>query len=133
MTFELSGKLSYVDKIQEINQNFRKREFVIEVENSHNNEWNDFVKFQLIQDRCDLIEPYEIDDNLKVSFNIKGRKWEKNDEVNYFTNLEAWRIQKLENETKDESEIPTSDELENKENESSPEFFNNNNEEDLPF
>jgi uncharacterized protein DUF3127 len=35
---------------------------------------------------------------LKVSFNIKGRKWEKDGKVAYFTNLEAWRIESAVNE-----------------------------------
>ena len=30
-----------------------------------------------------------------MNFNIRGRKWEKDGKVNYFSNLEAWRIEKV--------------------------------------
>jgi hypothetical protein len=93
MNFEIIGKLIVKDDTQEISDKFKKREFVIEVENERNSEWNDFIKFQLTQDRCDLIQETPLDQLIKVSFNVRGRKWEKDGKVNYFTSLEAWRIQ----------------------------------------
>lgn len=94
MSFEVTGNLILKEKVVEVSDRFKKREFVIEVLNERNPDWNDFVKFQLTQDRCELIEPYSEGDQLKVSFNLRGRKWEKDGRVNYFTNLEAWRIDK---------------------------------------
>ena len=38
-------------------------------------------------------------ENIKVYFNIRGRKWENNGQVSYFTNLEGWRIEKLTQQT----------------------------------
>ena len=35
-------------------------------------------------------------ENIKVYFNIRGRKWENKGQTSYFTNLEGWRIEKLE-------------------------------------
>jgi len=95
MNFEISGKVILKEDTQQISDRFKKREFVIEVENERNSDWNDFIKFQLTQDRCDLLETVSVDENIKVSFNIKGRKWEKDGKVNYFSNLEAWRIEKM--------------------------------------
>ncbi len=94
MNFEISGSLILKEDITEISSKFRKREFVIEVTNERNTDWNDFIKFQLTQDRCELIDPFNVGDQLKVSFNIRGRKWEKDGRVNYFSNLEAWRVEK---------------------------------------
>ena len=72
--------------MQQVSTKFRKREFVIEKkETNQNQEFVDYVKFQLTQDRCDLIEPFEISDKIKISFNIKGNRWEKDGNVNYFT------------------------------------------------
>ncbi|WP_430810192.1 MULTISPECIES: DUF3127 domain-containing protein [unclassified Carboxylicivirga] len=96
MNFEISGSVIVKDDIQEISASFKKREFVIEVVNERNSDWNDFVKFQLTQDRCSLLDPIQLGDQIKVNFNIRGRKWEKNGRVNYFSNLEAWRIEKEE-------------------------------------
>lgn len=96
MSFELTGKLIVKEDIVKVSDKFQKREFVIEVTNEKNPEWNDFVKFQSVQDRVNLIEPFNVGDEIKVSFNIKGNKWERDGKVNYFTNLDAWRIEKAE-------------------------------------
>ena len=56
MNFEISGKVILKEDAQQISDRFKKREFVIEVENERNSDWNDFIKFQLTQDRCDLLE-----------------------------------------------------------------------------
>jgi len=93
MNFEVEGNLIVKEDTVDISASFKKREFVIEVINERNADWNDFVKFQLIQDKCSLLDPFKLGDHLKVSFNLKGRKWEKDGRVNYFTNLEAWRIE----------------------------------------
>ena len=96
MSFEISGKLIEKYDVQEISAKFRKREFVIEVkDNSGSFEFIDYIKFQLTQDKCALIETMNTGDDLKVSFNLRGRKWEKDGNVSYFTNLEAWRIESL--------------------------------------
>ena len=84
MNFEIEGKLILKEDEQAISASFKKREFVIEVVNERNSDWNDFIKFQLTQYRCDLIDKYNANDQIKVSFNIRGRKWEKNGQVSYF-------------------------------------------------
>ena len=93
MNYEISGKLIVKENVQEISATFKKREFVIEVENERNNDWNDFVKFELRQDRCSSIDQYNVGQRVKVSFNVRGRKWEKDGRVSYFTTLEAWRVE----------------------------------------
>jgi len=95
MNFEINGKVIVKEETVSISDKFKKREFVIEVENERNSEWNDFIKFQLTQDRCDLLDAISLNEEIKVSFNVRGRKWEKEGKVNYFSNLEAWRIEKV--------------------------------------
>ncbi len=94
MNFEIVGNLIVKDDIVEISASFKKREFVIEVINERNSDWNDFIKFQLTQDKCSLLDSLQLGDKIRVGFNIRGRKWEKDGRVNYFSNLEAWRIEK---------------------------------------
>lgn len=87
MNFELSGRLiEKFDEVQ-INDRFKKREFVIE--KTEANGFTEQIKFQLVQDKTNLIESFGINDELKVSFNIKGNKWKDN----YFVNLQAWKIE----------------------------------------
>ncbi|WP_462318907.1 DUF3127 domain-containing protein [Marinilabilia sp.] len=95
MAFELTGKLIVKEDTVKISDRFQKREFVIDVPNEKNPEWNDTIKFQITQDRVELIEPFNIGEDVKVAFNIRGKKWERDGKVNYFTNLEAWRIDKV--------------------------------------
>lgn len=94
-SFEITGKLIVKDDTQQVSDKFKKREFVVELENDRNPEWNDFIKFQITQDRCDILDAYEIGDTMNVHFNIRGRKWEKDGKVNYFSNMEAWRLEKI--------------------------------------
>ena len=124
MNFEINGKVIVKDDTQQISDRFKKREFVIEVENERNSEWNDFIKFQLTQDRCDLLETISLQEEVKVSFNIRGRKWEKDGKVNYFSNLEAWRIEKVQAQ---EAPVPDMPEFSADDVPPAPE------EDDLPF
>jgi hypothetical protein len=48
-----------------------------------------------VKDKKTIIERVNIGDEIKVYFNIKGSKWEKDGKVNYITNLDAWRIEQI--------------------------------------
>lgn len=99
MSFEINGRLTEIFETQKISDRFQKREFVLEVKTTSagGHEFVDFVKFQATQDKCTLLDQFNRDDEVKVSFNLRGRKWEKDGQVSYFTNLEAWRIDNLQN------------------------------------
>ena len=101
MSFEINGRLAEKFETQKVSDRFQKREFVLEIKSTGATgyEFVDFVKFQSTQDKCSLLDQFNIDDTIKVCFNLRGRKWEKDGQVSYFTNLEAWRIEKLSNES----------------------------------
>jgi single-strand DNA-binding protein len=85
MSFEVEGKLHKVYPSENKSGSFQAREFVIEVESG---QYPQFVKFQLVQDRCALIDDYTEGENIKVHFDLRGREWQGK----YFTNLNAWRL-----------------------------------------
>ena len=95
MSFDITGKL--VDKLEvlQTSEKFRKREFVVEYLDNPNSMYSELLKFQLTNDRCEMIDPFTIGQEIKVSFNLKGRKWVKDNNTAYFTNLEAWRIEAI--------------------------------------
>ena len=96
MNFELTGKIIEIMELVQVSDRFRKQEFVIEKsENTGNFEFTDYIKFQMTQDRTNLITGFSVGDVVKVTFNIRGNKWEKQGVVNYFTNLDAWRVEKV--------------------------------------
>ena len=107
MSFEINGRLAEKFETQVVSDRFQKREFILEVKSAGATgyEFVDFIKFQATQDKCALLDQFNVDDTIKVAFNLRGRKWEKDGQVSYFTNLEAWRIENLPKE----SDEPASD------------------------
>lgn len=86
MSFEVVGRLHKKFDTENKTETFQAREFVLEVESGN---YPQFVKFQLVQDRCALLDPHEEGQNIKVHFDLRGREWNGK----YFTNLNAWRIE----------------------------------------
>ena len=101
MSFETTGRLAEVFETQQISDRFQKREFILEIKESNNAgfEFVEYVKFQATQDKCSLLDQVQVNDMVKVSFNLRGRKWEKDGKTSYFTNLDAWRVEKLESDS----------------------------------
>jgi hypothetical protein len=46
-----------------------------------------------VQDRTAIPDRFNLGDTVKVLFNIKGSKWNKDGKDNYITNLDAWRME----------------------------------------
>ena len=109
MSFEVSGRLAEKYETQQVNDRFKKREFVLEVKSTGTTgfEFVDFIKFQATQDKCSIIDSFNVNDQVKISFNLRGRKWERDNQVTYFTNLEAWRVEPL--QSNQESADPSTD------------------------
>ncbi len=96
MSYELSGKLiTKYDTIQRT-ESFKIREFLVEkTEDIGGRSITNYLKFQSTQDKTGIIDKVNIGDEVKVHFNIKGSKWEKDGKTSYFTNLDAWRIEQV--------------------------------------
>jgi hypothetical protein len=94
MSLEVTGKLLVKYETQQVSEKFKKREFVLELaEEINGNTYTNFAKMQLVQNKCEIIDRFKEGDVVKVSFNIKGNKWERDGKVNYITNLDAWRVE----------------------------------------
>ena len=94
MAFDITGKLILKNDTIQRTESFKTREFVIETNEDVNGRTiTNYVKFQVVQDRTQLLDRYNVGDMIKVHFNIRGTKWEKNGQTNYITNLDAWRIE----------------------------------------
>ncbi|RLD20762.1 MAG: hypothetical protein DRI69_05665 [Bacteroidetes bacterium] len=88
MSFEVEGRLHKIYDAEQKTDSFRAREFVIEVQSG---QYPQMVKFQLVQDRCDLMDGYKEGAEIKVFFDLRGREWQGR----YFTNLNAWKIESV--------------------------------------
>ncbi len=94
MSYEITGRLvAKYDTVQR-SETFKTREFVIEKsEDIGGRVITNYVKFQCVQDKTALPDRFNMGDEVKVQFNIKGSKWVKDGRENYITNLDAWRME----------------------------------------
>lgn len=93
MLYEISGRVTEVYPVVRVSERFRKREFVIEHKESAGGQtFVDYIKLQLTQDKCDIIDESWLRQDVTVKFSIKGNRWEKNGTVNYITSLNAFAI-----------------------------------------
>lgn len=86
MSFEVEGKLHKKYDVEKKSGTFQTREFVLLVEAG---QYPNYIKFQLVQDRVDIIDSLEEGTPVKVYFDLRGREWQGK----YFTNLQAWRVE----------------------------------------
>lgn len=126
MSLEVTGKLTVKYDTQQVSDKFKKREFVMELaEEINGNTYTNFAKMQLVQNKCEILDRFNEGDNIKVSFNIKGNKWERDGKVNYITNLDAWRIEAAAGQQQNSAHTSYG-------NGATPEMFNDT-KDDLPF
>ncbi len=86
MSFEVEGKLHKKFDTEQKSGTFQTREFVILMEQG---QYPQHVKFQLVQDRTEVIDSFQEGSDIKVYFDLRGREWQGK----YFTNLQAWRVE----------------------------------------
>jgi single-strand DNA-binding protein len=85
MGYKAEGKVEKIFDSETKGASFQVRQFVIEVSDG---QYPQMVAFQLVQDKCTLIDDYSEGDMIEVEFDLRGREWNGK----YFTNLQAWRI-----------------------------------------
>jgi hypothetical protein len=88
---DITGILKVKSETQQVSEKFKKREFVL---TDNSSQYPQHISFQLTQDKCSLLDNYNIGDEMKVHFNLRGREWtDPQGKVKYFNSLEAWRIE----------------------------------------
>lgn len=87
MSLEVEGVLHKKFETENKSGSFQAREFVIQTDG----QYPQFVKFQLVQDRCGAVDPFKEGDKMKVYFDLRGREWNGK----YFTNLNAWKLEQV--------------------------------------
>jgi len=93
---KISGKIIEIKEIQQVSETFKKRNIV--VEHMEEGGYLEYITFELIQDKCNLIDGFEVEQDVTVSFNLKGRKWVTPEgEIRYFNSLHAWRLEPMAN------------------------------------
>ena len=86
--FELTGKLKVISGIQSFDSGFTKREFVIEGQDS---KYPQLIKFECVKDRTALTDDFQVDDLVRVTFDIRGNEFKER----FYVNLVAWQLDRV--------------------------------------
>ncbi|MBI3511523.1 MAG: DUF3127 domain-containing protein [Bacteroidetes bacterium] len=94
--FNITGVLKLKTDEQKVSDRFRKRDFII---TDNSSQYPQHITFQLVQDKCSLIDRFNPGDEIRVYFNLRGREWTPKDggPLKYFNTVEAWKIEPANN------------------------------------
>ena len=89
---EVQGKVKMVGETQTFGSNgFRKREIVVTTDE----QYPQHIMVECIQDKCDLLNNFQVGQDVKISINLRGREWvNPQGETKYFNSIQGWRIEK---------------------------------------
>jgi len=89
---ELEGKIKLIDETKEVGTSgFKKRDIVITTDE----QYPQHILVQFVQDKCDLLNNYQVGDAVKIDINLRGREWTNpQGETVYFNTIQGWRIAK---------------------------------------
>ncbi len=88
---EITGIIKVIENTQNVGSNgFRKRDIVI----TTNEQYPQSLLIQFVQDKCDILNSYQIGQEVKVSINLRGREWvNPQGETKYFNTIQGWKIE----------------------------------------
>ena len=84
MGIEIAGRIHKIEDEKQITERFKKREFVLILD--ENSEYPQHVLFQLTGNRCEKLSGFNVGDEVRVDFSLRGREWTspKDGVVKYF-------------------------------------------------
>ena len=90
---EVIGKIKLIGETQTFGNNgFRKREMVVTTDE----QYPQMIMIEFIQDKVDLLNNYNVGQDVKVSINLRGRDWiNPEGEAKYFNSIQGWRVESL--------------------------------------
>lgn len=101
---EVSGKIKWLDETKTYGNNgFRKREVVVTTEE----QYPQHILVEFIQDKCDLLNSFQLGQSVKIGINLRGREWvNPQGETKYFNSIQGWRIEAMGASTSDAPDMP---------------------------
>ena len=83
---KFKGEVVYITPTITVNNRFKKRDVTLKSQD----EYPQYVTFQLTQDKCDLATNLKEGEVVEVSYNLRGMRWEAQDgTIKYFNTIEA--------------------------------------------
>lgn len=92
---EVLGRVKVINPVQQVSASFKKREIVVTTEE----QYPQHISIEFQQDKTDLLNSYNVGEQVKVSINLRGREWvSPQGEVKHFNTIVGWRIEKVQAE-----------------------------------
>ena len=87
---EVQGTIKLIGETQTFGaKGFRKRELVITTDE----QYPQSILVEFVQDKCDLLDKFEVGKNVKIGINLRGREWTNpQGETKYFNSIQGWNI-----------------------------------------
>jgi hypothetical protein len=94
---EVTGRVKMIDQTKEVGSGgFKKRDIVVTTDE----QYPQHILVQFVQDKCDLLNNFQVGEQVKIDINLRGREWtNQQGETVYFNTIQGWRIGKLQAET----------------------------------
>ena len=86
---KFKGEVVFITPTTSVSDKFKKRDITLKSQD----EYPQYVTFQLTQDKCDLANNLKAGEVVEVQYNLRGRRWEAQDgTIKYFNSIEAWTM-----------------------------------------
>ena len=100
---EILGRVKVINPEQQISATFKKRELVVTTDE----QYPQHILIEFAQDKTDLLNNYNVGEQVKVSINLRGREWvNPQGETKYFNSIQGWRIEKVQGEAPSAPQMP---------------------------
>ncbi len=84
--YEATGKIKLISDTQNFPSGFSKREFVV---TTGDGKYPQDLKFEMVKDKCAILDNYKEGSDVKVSFDIRGNEYNGK----YYVNLSCWKLE----------------------------------------
>lgn len=94
MSLELTGTITFIGDTGTFGASgFRKRIIAL----NDGGQYPQEIGFEFTQDKCDILNGYNVGDNVKISYNLRGNRVEAEfgGEPRFYNSLQGWRIEKV--------------------------------------
>ena len=89
MNYEAQGRLIAKLEKRQPTEKFSSQEFIVEIPDGN---YPQTVKFQASNANIDKLSKVNVGDEIKVTWNLRGKKYEKDGKTSYFNSLDCWKI-----------------------------------------
>lgn len=89
---DVSGKIKEIQG-EVVKGTFKSKNIIVTTDE----QYPQHILIQFVQDKCDLLNNFQVGEPVKIDINLRGREWTNpQGETVYFNTIQGWRINKSE-------------------------------------